>query len=205
MTADSQHFERLYRLNPDPWQVATAWYERRKRNLLLAALPNERYRHGFEPGCGNGGTTIELLRRCDRLCAVDGSATAVGLCAARVRDAGAARCRLELNALSLPEQWPAVPALGFDLIVVSELAYYFDADALQAFVHKCLASLGAGGHLLMCHWLGEASDRRHSTPALHRLVADRAELHQLFDHTEAEFQLHGWEKRALGEPSGATR
>ena len=71
MNGARQHFEQMYQADPDPWQVASRWYERRKRDLLLAALPRERYAHGFEPGCGNGETTQRLLQRCERLCAVD--------------------------------------------------------------------------------------------------------------------------------------
>src|SRR5258708_25102140 len=73
---------------PDPWQVASRWYERRKRDLLLAALPRERYAHGFEPGCGNGETTQRLLQRCERLCAVDFSARAVDLCRSEEHTSG---------------------------------------------------------------------------------------------------------------------
>lgn len=47
MNSARQHFEQMYQADPDPWQVASRWYERRKRDLLLAALPRERYAHGF--------------------------------------------------------------------------------------------------------------------------------------------------------------
>ncbi|WP_289240853.1 class I SAM-dependent methyltransferase [Delftia sp.] len=107
MNGARQHFERMYQADPDPWQVASRWYERRKRDLLLAALPRERYAHGFEPGCGNGEATQRLLQRCDRLCAVDFSDRAVDLC--RQRIAPQDRARLDLQALPLPWQWPQVP------------------------------------------------------------------------------------------------
>src|SRR3989442_280161 len=100
MNGARQHFEQMYQADPDPWQVASRWYERRKRDLLLAALPRERYAHGFEPGCGNGETTQRLLQRCERLCAVDFSARAVDLC--RERMAPQDRARLDLQALLLP-------------------------------------------------------------------------------------------------------
>ena len=48
------HFEALYAADEDPWAVRAAWYERRKRAVLLACLGKERYRSAFEPGCGNG-------------------------------------------------------------------------------------------------------------------------------------------------------
>ena len=190
-----QHFERMYQANPDPWRAASDWYERRKRNLLLASLPRERYRHGFEPGCGNGETTVRLLERCERLCAVDFSETAIQLCDARAQ--GAHRSRLDLQALPLPSRWPDVPVPGFDLIVVSELAYYFDDEALARFNHQCLASLCAGGHLALCHWRPDAHDRLQPTDALHRGVGGSRELLPLLSHAEADFRMDVWEKMPL--------
>ncbi|KAG0772942.1 hypothetical protein G6F22_015306 [Rhizopus arrhizus] len=51
---DAHHFERLYRKDDDPWRVATAWYERRKRAVLLATLARERYGHIFEAALRRG-------------------------------------------------------------------------------------------------------------------------------------------------------
>jgi len=189
---DAQHFERMYQASPDPWRVASDWYEQRKRNLLLACLPRERYRHGFEPGCGNGETTLRLLERCDRLCAVDFSDRAVQLCGMRTQ--GLARGCLDLQALPLPWHWPDVPASGFDLIVVSELAYYLDDAALAHFNRQCLASLAAGGHLVMCHWRHAAPDRLQPTQTLHHLTGTSPQLQALLTHTEADFHLDIWEK-----------
>ena len=195
MNGARQHFEQMYQADPDPWQVASRWYERRKRDLLLAALPRERYAHGFEPGCGNGEATQRLLQRCDRLCAVDFSDRAVDLC--RQRIAPQDRARLDLQALPLPWQWPQVPQVpqqGFDLIVVSELAYYFDDAALAHFNRQCLASLQGGGHWLMCHWRHGAHDHLQTTRTLHDSVSAHAQLNLLLSHSEPDFQLDIWQK-----------
>jgi SAM-dependent methyltransferase len=175
--------------------VASDWYERRKRGLLLASLPRERYRHGFEPGCGNGETTVRLLARCDRLCAVDFSDQAVQLCGLRTQ--AARGDRLALQALPLPTRWPAVPEAGFDLIVVSELAYYLDDEAWALFRRRCLDSLCPGGHLAMCHWRHDAPDRRQTTEALHQGMAASPCLATLLSHAEPDFQLDVWEKKPL--------
>ncbi len=195
MNGEVQHFERLYQTDPDPWRVTSDWYERRKRTLLLASLPCERYRHGFEPGCGNGAATLLLLGRCDRLCAVDFSSKAIELSGQRIQ--GEARGRLDLQALPLPVRWPEVPAGGFDLIVVSELAYYFSDDALAHFNRQCLDSLSTGGHLVMCHWRHGAHDHRQPTQAMHRSVGEQPQLQALLTHTEADFQLDVWQKKPL--------
>jgi hypothetical protein len=40
-------FVDLYGEGADPWQ-ADSWYERRKRSVVLASLPRERYRRAFD-------------------------------------------------------------------------------------------------------------------------------------------------------------
>lgn len=190
--SSAQHFEKMYQDHSDPWRVASDWYERRKRALLLASLPNERYQYGFEPGCGNGETTVLLLERCDRLCAVDFSDKAVQLTGTRIQGEG--RNRLDLRSMPLPSCWPDVPASGFDLIVVSELAYYLDDKALAHFNRQCLASLSAGGHLAMCHWQHDAHDRQQPTQLLHRSMDESPHLMPLLTHTETDFQLDIWQK-----------
>ncbi len=59
-STDRQYFVDLYASDPDPWRLATSWYERRKYALTVDALPNERYRRAFEPGCSIG-VLSELL------------------------------------------------------------------------------------------------------------------------------------------------
>ena len=49
-TSDCQtvaYFERLYGANPDPYGLRLRWYEQRKRELTLAALPHPRYRSAY--------------------------------------------------------------------------------------------------------------------------------------------------------------
>ena len=112
MGAMSEHFERLYRAQADPWHVGTAWYERRKRALLLAMLGRETYLHAFEPGCGAGDLTRILARRCSRLCAVDVSIAAIGHCRGRLAADGISN--VDIMVLDLPRHWPPAPPGGFD-------------------------------------------------------------------------------------------
>jgi hypothetical protein len=65
------YFERMYAGNEDPWDFAGRWYERRKRDITLASLPERRYRNAFEPGCAIGLLTERLAARCDRVLAAD--------------------------------------------------------------------------------------------------------------------------------------
>lgn len=188
MSATIDHFEALYRADADPWQVASAWYERRKRALLLASLPDERYTLGIELGCGNGEATRLLAQRCDQLHAVDGAPAALTSCRQRLQ-----QDRIDnvtLYDMLLPVQWPTVE--GADLIVVSELAYYFDDDDLARFGARIASSLRPGGHLAMCHWRLPFDDRRQETVHAHASVAAAASLHLCIQHREDAFQLDVW-------------
>lgn len=190
MDALARHFEALYRASNDPWRVHDAWYECRKRALLLAGLRRARYDHALEAGCGNGGMTAALATRCRRVTAVDLSPAAIRRCRAHLasRRAGG----VQALALRLPDAWPAVPPEGFDLVVISEMAYYLDDDALARFLTRASASLRAGGELVACHWRGPFSDRRQDTEALHAALAALPGLTPQLTHQEPEFRLDAW-------------
>ena len=49
MSVADNYFEKLYKGNEDPWSFRERWYEQRKRNLTLAALPRSHYGSIFEP------------------------------------------------------------------------------------------------------------------------------------------------------------
>lgn len=181
------HFEALYAASDDPWQVRERWYEQRKRAIVLACLGQPRYRSAFEPGCGNGEMTAALAPRCERLLACDGSAGAVA--AARRRATGAAGLRIEQR--SLPEQWPA--GERFDLVLISELGYYFDEAAVDTLLAMTRANLAEDGELVMCHWLHDFDDRAMPTAALHARAAALPGMVRTLRHRDRDFLLEAWQ------------
>ncbi len=193
-TARQRHFEALYAHDDDPWQVRAAWYERRKRALLLAALGRPRYRSAFEPGCGNGELSAHLAARCDRLLACDGAASAVAAARRRLDGAGPERGAVRIEQRSLPGQWPQ--AERFDLVVVSELGYYFDAGAWQALVWRAASNLEEEGELLMCHYVHDFGDRAAPTAAVHAAADAIPALRRTVRHRDADFLLEVWQRRA---------
>ena len=184
------HFEALYAANDDPWRVREAWYERRKRAILLAALGKERYRSVFEPGCGNGDLSAALAQRCARLLASDGAPSAVA--AAQRRLAGVEDCAVRVELRSLPSGWPR--GERFDLVVVSELAYYFDAAAWQHMLAQAAANLDEDGELVMCHYLHDFDDRAAATAAVHGAAQATPGLRRFLHHRERDFLLEGWRR-----------
>ena len=158
------YFDTLYRGNTDPWQYQTRWYEKRKRDMCLAVLPQSQYKHGIELGCGNGVLSERLARRCQALVSLDGNHQAVQLAKARLAELshvkviqGVIPVKLFSLKAGLLESYPLagdtpVMAAPFDLIVISEILYYLsptDIDTVIAWIQQHLA---IGGTLLCCHW-----------------------------------------------------
>ncbi|ROR20235.1 methyltransferase family protein [Comamonas sp. BIGb0124] len=185
--ASRAHFEQLYRQDADPWQVGSRWYERRKRALVLAALPRERYGHVLDAGCGTGDTAFALAERCDELLAVDYSRQAVSRLQARL--AGHPVGHLSVACMDLTGHWPS---RRFDLIVVSELAYYFSPAQAQSFIARCQAGLAPGGELAMCHYLPDFDDRQVDTETLHGYVHACHGLQPSVAYRDRDFLLDIW-------------
>ena len=154
------HFERIYATAPDPWNYATSAYEREKYARTLAALPRERYRRALEIGCSIGVLTAQLATRCDALLSIDVAERA--LAEARIRCA--ALPHVEFARLQVPQ---AFPEGRFDLIVVSEVGYYWSQADLQRACRQIVDRLEPGGHLLLVHFTGEADDFAISGDAVH--------------------------------------
>jgi hypothetical protein len=182
------YFEEMYASDPDPWNFATSPYEHRKYSLTMASLPYPRYRSGFEPGCSIGVLTEKLATRCDRLLTTE--VIAVARDKARRRLAGWPNVRVEDRAI--PEDWPTDE---FDLIVLSEIAYYFDATDLTEIVARVVASTQPGAHVVGVHWRGDTNYPLSGDHA-HELIGGNARLDNVVHHLEREFVLDVWERRA---------
>ncbi|MFL1492528.1 SAM-dependent methyltransferase [Pseudomonas antarctica] len=185
MSVATPYFDQLFAGNDDPWAFRQRWYERRKRALTLAVLARPRYTSIFEPGCANGELSAELAPRCDRLVCCDTAAAAVAL--AKTRLLGFPHAQVQQS--RLPDQWPAG---AFELIVLSELCYYLDADDLHRLVDCALASLTENGQLLACHWRPAIEGCPHTADQVHALLQQRLGVAPVVQHHESDFLLDLW-------------
>jgi SAM-dependent methyltransferase len=177
-----EHFDALHASDADPWRVTTSWYERRKRALTMAALPAERYRAAFEPGCSIGAVTELLAERCDRVVAMDAAASAVDRCRARL--AGTANVRIVQG--RVPEDWPEG---HFDLVVLSEIGYYLTPAEVGRAIDRCCTGLVTDGHLVAVHWAHEADDFRTTGRDVHERLRARPELAEHAHYDDPDFRL----------------
>jgi SAM-dependent methyltransferase len=180
VTLDPGYFRDRYAASADPWGLAERWYEARKYALTVALLPRERYGAAFEPGCSVGVLTAQLAPRCDQLLACDAVPDAVA--AARVRAAGLPGVRVEQRVI--PDDWP--PG-SFDLIVLSELLYYFDDADLGQVLGLGIGSLRPGGQILAVHWRHPAPDHPRTGDEVHEDLAAHPALARLARYRDPDF------------------
>jgi len=148
---ETGYFDALYAGDPDPWKFTTSAYEDAKYAATLAALPRARYANAVEVGCSIGVLTERLAARCDRLLATDVAQAAL--------DAAAVRCRDRANVDFALSTLPATPPPGrFDLIMLSEVLYYFDRNGVQAMAGAVAAMAAPGADVMLVHWLGPTPD-----------------------------------------------
>jgi SAM-dependent methyltransferase len=180
MIVEPDYFDQMYAASPDPWGLASRWYEKRKYAISLAMLPRGRYTDAFEPGCSIGVMTEQLGRRCTRLLSCDVAGAAVRSAARRA--SGQPGVRVEQRVL--PRDWP--PG-DFDLIVFSEFLYYFGGDDLQRVLDRATAALRPGGTLLAVHWRHPVPEYPRNGDSVHEVLGEQAGLNLLAQHREPDF------------------
>jgi LmbE family N-acetylglucosaminyl deacetylase/SAM-dependent methyltransferase len=180
MTAE--YFEAFHQRHADPWGFDTRWYERRKRALTLASLPRRRYRSALEVGCSTGRLTTELAGRCEQLLAVDIAAEAV----ARAQANLSRKPHVTVRQATLPREWPDG---RFDLIVLSEVGYYWSRDDLTRAILAVDDSLAADGELVLCHWRHPVESYPLSGDEVHRAFEHSSAVTRVAHHVEDDFVL----------------
>ncbi len=182
---DPDYFEALYRDKGDPWAFETSAYEAAKYRETLAALPAPRFASVLEVGCANGVLTAQLGPRCDALLAVDVSKTALE--AARARCADQPHIRIEQRRL------PAdAPQETFDLVLLSEVVYYWDSEDIVRLGDWLRGAVRSGGHVLLVHWIGETDYPKSGDDAVAELdaaLADRVSVERSDRHDAYRLDL----------------
>jgi SAM-dependent methyltransferase len=180
MSLDQGYFDGMYAASPDPWEFASRWYEARKYAISLALLPREHYGHAFEPGCSIGVLTELLAPRCDQLLACDVAAAAVDSAARRTASLGNVR----VGRMDILRDWPPGK---FDLIVLSEVLYYYAGEDLNRVLGRAAAALRPDGNLLAVHWRHPVADYPRSGDEVHLILAGHPGLARLVEHREPDF------------------
>lgn len=136
--------DRLYR-HANPYGIDTNPYERQKYDTVVRSLAGRRYRRVLEVGCGEGDLSQRLVTVGDDLLGVDISADATARAAARVPSA-----TFEIR--MLPAE---MPSGRFDLIVCTDVLYYWEPTTMRIGLDRLVDSLEPGGVLLAYHYRGD--------------------------------------------------
>jgi 2-polyprenyl-3-methyl-5-hydroxy-6-metoxy-1,4-benzoquinol methylase len=190
----AEFFEEMYRRDRDPWNFAGSEYETRRYDATLAAIAGRRYGRAFEPGCSVGVLTQRLAAIADEVVACDVAETAVRQARERCAELG--------NVMVVCGGVEEVAAQGErDLVVLSEIGYYFSAADWARMVADVVERMPAGGTLVAVHWLGTSEDHRMSGDAVHAVLRaeERLTLEQEARYVGAEaresFRLDRFRRR----------
>ena len=186
-TTSQQFFEEMYSHNQDPCSFASSAYELKRYDTIMDALSMPHYRHAFEPGCSVGVLAERLAARCDAVDASDLSPTAVKT----ARERCSHLANVKIACASLDE----VLLKDIDLLVLSEIGYYFERERWRALVEQLINGVAQGGTILAAHWLGYSADHlQHGDDVHHVLCAVECMSHEYAERNVA-FRIDRWRKR----------
>ncbi|HEY1680407.1 MAG TPA: SAM-dependent methyltransferase [Candidatus Tumulicola sp.] len=179
----AEYFDRLYSACPDPWNFETSTYETDKYRATVEALGSRHFGNALEIGCSIGVLTSLLADRCTRLLSIDVNRYALRTAKLRCnKKAGVTFARM-----LVPNDFP--PG-NFDLIVLSEVGYYWSkADLLRSIGKIAVAVQQKKGAVELVHYLPKVHDYPLSGDEVHdafladgrfrRLRSDRTENYRL--------------------------
>jgi SAM-dependent methyltransferase len=188
MAATSKEFfDTLYAADADPWSFATSEYELSRYASEIGFLQGRHFKRGFEPGCSIGVLTEKLAPFCDWLEAIDISPTAAAL--ARKRCSHLTNVTVRQG--SLPQD---LPVGTFDLIVFSEIGYYFEAPVLENLASELVSRLELDGVFLAAHWLGNSPDHVLSGDRVHQVLGCLPRLRLTASNRHPGYRIDRWSK-----------
>jgi SAM-dependent methyltransferase len=182
-----EFFEEKYRASRDPWNFASSSYELNRYDEIMRLLDIRTFNHAFEPGCSIGVLTERLAGRCRNLFAMDISPTAVAMARQRCERYG----NVSIVEGALPDD---LPRDTFDLIMFSEIGYYFERGGLAGLRDSLIDHLAKRGLLVGVHWLGTSKDHLLTGDEVHEVLRSSDSLRITASQRYDGFLLESWER-----------
>jgi predicted TPR repeat methyltransferase len=177
-----EYFEDLYQTYTDPWKFATSDYEARKYAATIAALPQQRFGSAFEIGGSIGVLTKKMADYCDRLLSIDVSESAQQQAIERCKNLHQVRFEI----MQFPHQYPDEQ---FDLIMLSEVGYYWCWEDLQIARSRIVDCLKPQGYLMLVHWLPVSPGYPLTGDDVHNAFLEIDQLTSLLAKREEKYRL----------------
>jgi 2-polyprenyl-3-methyl-5-hydroxy-6-metoxy-1,4-benzoquinol methylase len=177
------YFESLYARDPDPWRFADSEYERKKYAATVGVLNGREIKSAFEVGCSIGILTSQLAHYCKSLLSVDVAEHALEQARRNCKSSS----NVKFKRMEIPREWPEDK---FDLIVLSEVLYYFCAPDIRKIAFKTVSRLAPGGLALLVHWTRETDYPCQGDPAVECFLAASGDaLTPILTRREPEYRL----------------
>jgi 2-polyprenyl-3-methyl-5-hydroxy-6-metoxy-1,4-benzoquinol methylase len=184
-----KYFDDVYNASSDPWSFETSTYEKEKYDATIKALPKAMYSNVFEPGCSIGVLTAMLAARCKKLLAADSAEAPLVKARTRLQNSH----HVKITKMQVPAEFGNEQ---YDLIVISEIAYYLNDDDLALLKYKIIKHLEKGGHLVMIHYTPLVHDYPQTGDGVHDffLSAGNSVLKHLHHQRHQTYRLDVFEK-----------
>jgi SAM-dependent methyltransferase len=127
-----------------------------------------------------------LAPRCDELLAVDTSERAVEIARGRLAE----QRHVRVARRTLPAEMPEGP---FDLIVASEVLYYWPREVVLEALRRFEATLAPRGILVAVHWRKETKTYPLQGDEVHELLVGHTRLNNVKTIQEPEYRLDVFE------------
>jgi len=182
------YFETLYQGDKDPWKFATSEYEAQKYARTMDVVGHEPVQSALEVGCSIGVLTAQLAQHCRDVVATEVSPIALEQARRRCAKCPNVQFRLARSTSD---------ALGgpYDLIMLSEIVYFWDDEDLGNFATRLEAALSPGGRVILVHWLGETDYPKSADDAVAALLKE-LKINLKIDVMErtADYRLDVWRR-----------
>jgi hypothetical protein len=184
----SQFFDAMYLKNHDPWEFATSPYEQLRYATIFNALSHQRYKNIFEPGCSIGILTQMLSKISDSVQAFDISEQAC----LRAKKSCIHLNNVIINCESLQT---AIPRENTNLIIFSEIGYYFTAADLDKVIKKIISACSSPLTILASHWLGKSDDHLLNGDEVNQVIGSNEKFVIEYEERNDGFRLDRWCKK----------
>jgi len=187
------YFDAMYAASEDPWNFAGSPYEQEKYQHTITALAGRQFENGIEIGCSIGILTDLLSANCKHLLGVDISEQPIAKAKEHFKD----RQGVEFAVLEIPLQFPNQ---RFDLIVLSEVAYYLSKEDLTLTKELIMESLTEGGTLCLVHWRPQIEGCVFDGDEVNEYFLNDPSTVQTYQHINDQYRIDVIEKYAAIAP-----
>ncbi|MCX8526413.1 class I SAM-dependent methyltransferase [Chryseobacterium formosus] len=186
---NSDYFKEVYDANEDPWNFETSEYEAAKYATTIAALPKDHYENVLEIGCSIGVLTQLLAQKSTHLLATDISQKALDLAAKRCIDLK----NVSFKLLNFQNEFPDDL---YDLVMISEVAYYLSPTDWKSAVLSLFDRLKSNGNIVLVHWLPEVHDYPQTGDEVHQSFEKlmQEKMTNVLSNRAENYRIDVWEK-----------